>query len=61
MHDRAEALQLQQAMRFDRLTPEQFARVLAAREQELAGLSVNSVGRADMLRDEIRMMREARP
>jgi hypothetical protein len=61
MHNRAEALRLQQAARFDRLTPEQFDRVLASREQELAGLSVNSVGRADMLRDEIRMMREARP
>ncbi len=57
MHDRAEALRLQQAARFDRLTPEQFDRVLAAREQELAGLSVNSVGRADMLRDEIALMK----
>jgi hypothetical protein len=57
MHDRAEALRLQQAARFDRLTPEQFARVLEAREQELAGLSVNSPGRADMLRDEIALMK----
>jgi hypothetical protein len=61
MHDRAEALRLQQAARFDRLTDEQFAYVLECREQELAGLSVNSPGRADMLRDEIRMMKEARP
>jgi hypothetical protein len=60
MHDRAEALRLQQAARFDRLTPEQFDRVLAAREQELAGLSVNSPGRADMLRDEIQAMRASR-
>jgi hypothetical protein len=60
MHDRAEALRLQQAARFDRLTPEQFDRVLEAREQELAGLSVNSPGRADMLRDEIQAMRASR-
>jgi hypothetical protein len=60
MQDRREALHLQQAARFDRLTPEQFAYVLEAREQELAGLSVNSVGRADMLRDEIQAMRASR-
>jgi hypothetical protein len=60
MHDRAEALRLQQAARFDRLTPEQFDRVLEAREQELAGLSVNSVGRADMLREDIQAMKDSR-
>ena len=60
LHDRAEALRIQQAARFDRLTPEQFEYVLDCRESELAGLSVNSVGRADMLRDEIQMMKEAR-
>jgi hypothetical protein len=60
MVERREALRLQQAARFDRLTPEQFDRVLEAREQELAGLSVNSPGRADMLRDEIQAMRASR-
>ena len=60
MHDRAEALRIQQAARFDRLTERQFFFVLECRERELAGLSVNSVGRADMLRDEIQMMKEAR-
>ncbi len=60
MHDRAEALRLQQAARFDRLSPEQFDYVLAAREQELAGLSVNSPGRADMLREDIQAMKDSR-
>lgn len=60
LHDRAEALQRGGIHRLAKLTPEQFAYVLAARERELAGLSVNSPGRADMLREDIRIMKEAR-
>jgi hypothetical protein len=61
LHDRQEALQREQDRQLAKLTPKQFAYVLAAREAELAALSVNSPGRASMLRDEIQMMRDARP
>ncbi len=59
--DQQQAARRDYDRRMAKLTPAQFERVLSAREQELAGLSVNSPGRAEMLRDEIEMMREARP
>ena len=46
--------------RINRATDAEIDAVMAAREQELAGLSVNSVGRADMLREDIRIMQESR-
>ena len=60
LRNRQIALHREQDRQIARLTPEQFERVIADKEQELAGLSVNSVGRADMLREDIRIMQEAR-
>lgn len=60
LHDRAEALVREQDRRIGALSPEQFEYVLDCREQELAGLSVNSVGRADMLRADIQAMKDSR-
>jgi hypothetical protein len=60
LHDRQEALQREQDRRIGGLSPAAFEYVLAAREQELSGLSVNSPGRAYMLRAEIQSMKDSR-
>ena len=60
LHDRQEALNREQDRQIAKLSPDQFAYVLDQREQELAGLSVNSPGRADMLREDIQGMLDSR-